>query len=208
MKLTTRRCARVLATTLLALTPVVASAIPASAVTQKVTFQCLAETSGGSTEGTLIQDVDGSAPSTVEPGKDLTIVLTPAAQTIPSVGGTIKEIKDITLKVPFPTSATYRSSSLSGGVGLGTVALSDEGDALVITATGPVPAGTTFQLPALNISVTANNSGTINSVLGGGSFAQPSLTFTAIAVLGAPVDVSVSCYPDPNPVLTSTTITR
>jgi dehydratase len=205
MKPTTARLARLFVAALLALTPAVASAIPASAATQTAAFQCRAGGLAGSFEGTLYQEIDGKAPSTVAPGKDATIVLAASATSVPTLGGSLKEVKDITLKVPFPTSSTYRSSSLSGGFGLGDVTLRESDHALVITAPGPVPGGADYQLPTLSITVTANERGDIQSTLGGISFDEPGLTFTAVARPDAAV--ATSCYPDPNLILTSTTIT-
>ena len=205
MKRTTTRRAPIFVAALLALTPAVASAIPASAATQTAAFRCRAGGLAGSFEGMLYQEIGGKAPSTVAPGKDATIVLAPNATSVPTFGGSLKEVKDIKLKVPFPTSSTYRSSSLSGGFGLGNVTLRESDQALVITATGPVPGGADYQLPTLSITVTANDSGDIQSTLGGTSFDEPGLTFTAVAAPDA--DVATSCYPDPNLILTSTTIT-
>jgi dehydratase len=207
MKPTTARRARVFVAALLALTPAVASAIPASAATQTAAFRCRAAGMTGSFEAALSQEIDSKAPSTVVPGKDTTIVLAPSARSVPTLGGSLKELKDITLKVPFPTSSTYRSSSLSGGFGLGHVTLRESDQALIITATGPVPGGADYQLPTLKITVTANDRGDIQSILGGTSFDDPGLTFTAVARLDADADVATSCYPDRNLILTSTTIT-
>lgn len=206
MKPTTVRLFCVVGTALLALTSAVASAIPASAATQTALFRCRAEALDRSFEGTLSLQVDSLAPSTVGQGAEATIVITPGPETVPRAGGNLKEVKEITLRIPFPTSSTYQSSSLSGGFGLGTVTLSDSSDALVITATGPVAAGTNYQLPALTITVAAKDSGIVQTTLGGTSFDDPGLTLTAVARLGGDVDVATSCYPDPNPGLTSTTI--
>src|ERR1700737_1843120 len=153
MKPTTARRARVFVVALLALIPAVALAIPASAETQTAAFRCRAAGLTGSFEATLSQEIGSMAPSTVAPGKDATIVLAAGPTNVPTFGGSLKEVKDIKLRVPFPTSSTYRSSSLSGGFGLGDVTLRESDQALVITASGPVPGGADYQLPTLSMTV-------------------------------------------------------
>jgi len=78
-----------------------------------------------------------------------------------------------------------------------------------VTVPGPIPGGATFQLPALHLTLSASGaSGTaIATRLSGTSYSDPGLTFSATVRAGIfTVNVPTSCFPNPSPVLTSTTI--
>ena len=72
---------------------------------------------------------------------------------------------------------------------------------------GPIKGGADFELPTVTINLQAGGTGTITTKLGGTSYDAPGLTFTAVVVVfGFPVDAAAKGYPDPSPVLTTTTI--
>jgi len=201
----------VLAASALAVAGLLALAPAASAAPVDITYDCQADTPLGAQNLTLLQSVDSSAPATVAPGGTLDVVVDPAPNTVPSeaAGNTVKEVNTFTLKVPVPSNSTLDSVELTGGSGLGdtppewTVA-----DGVVtVTFPGPIAGGATFELPTITAHLTAGASGTVDTSLYGTSYDDPGLTFTAVvsSIIGD-VNAPVSCFPNPNPVLTSTTI--
>ncbi|WP_311137552.1 hypothetical protein [Streptomyces sp. I6] len=82
------------------------------------------------------------------------------------------------------------------------------GGEIVMSVPGPIGGGKTFTLPALDLDLTAGTSGSaIETRLSGTSYSSPGLTFTAsVPILFVTVSVPTSCYPSPNPVLTSTAV--
>jgi dehydratase len=207
MKLAPRR---VVAAAALALVPVLALGTTASAASQTVTYQVRASALGQTAELTLDQGIDSTAPATVAPGGALTITIDPGPNTVPASGGgyTIREINTIALKLPVPANSTFVSASLSGGSGLGSAAptVGLVGSDVVLKVPGPLQGGAAFELPTVTLNLTAGTSGTIQTKLGGTSHDAPGLTFNAVVVVIFPITAPATAYPDPNPVLTSTTI--
>lgn len=186
---------------------------PASAAGTTLDMACQASPPIGSAQTfDLSAGVDASAPETVSPGGSLSVTLAPESMTVPgSVSGyTVKSIKNITLKAPVPTNATLTGTRLTGGsgIGSGTPTVSVNGGEIVMSVPGPIGGGRSFTLPALTMDLTAGTSGgAIETRLAGSSYSSPGLTFTAsVPILFVTVSVPTSCYPSPNPVLTSTTI--
>jgi dehydratase len=208
MKLTPSR--RLTAVAAFVLVPVLASGVTASAANQTVTFKGQASAAGQTAYFTLNQDLVSSAPATVAPGGALTVTIDPAPNQVPTQAGgyTIREIKDFVLKIPVPANATYVSASTAGGSGLGstppTIAL--EAGNVVLKLKGPIKGGANFELPVLTLNLKAGAAGSIQTKLGGTSYDNPGLTFTAVVVVLFPVDAPAKAYPDPSPVLTATTI--
>ncbi|SDH38487.1 dehydratase [Lentzea fradiae] len=195
----------------LLLVPMLLFASNASAAApQTVTYKLRATAVGQTSDFTLDQGVDASAPASVAAGGALTVTIDPAPNTIPSEAGgrTVREIKGLALRLPVPANSTFRSASLSGGAGLGgtpTIALS--GSDVVLSVPGPIRGGASFELPTVTINLTAGSGGEIATKLGGTSYDAPGLTFTAVVtVIGIPINAAAKGYPDPNPVLTTTTI--
>ncbi|KAA2266088.1 cyclase [Solihabitans fulvus] len=193
------------------LVPLLAIGTTASAAVQTITFQLRASAVGQTSTFTFTQDVDASAPATVTAGGALTVTLTPGPNTVPtSAGGyTVNNIRGLSLSLPVPANSTYVSASLSGGSGLGSAApsVSLQSGNIVLKVPGPIAGGAHFQLPAVSIHLTAGTSGTIATKLGGTSYDNPGLSFTAnVHVLFFNVDAPSAGYPSPNPVLTTTTI--
>lgn len=207
MKLAPRRFATA---AVLALVPLLAVTTTAAAANQTITYKVRASALGQTADLTLDQGVNATAPATVAPGGNLAVVIDPAPNTVPSSGGgrTISEINTIQLKLPVPANSTFVSATLSGGSGLGstppTVGLS--GGNVVLSVKGPLKGGASFELPTVTINLKAGASGTIQSKLGGTSFDDPGLTFNAVVVVIFPITAPAKAFPDPNPVLTSTTI--
>jgi dehydratase len=182
----------------------------AAAATANITYDCQANTPLGNEFLTLNQVVDSTAPATIAPGGALDVVVDPAPNTVPSqaAGYTVKRVHTFTLKVPVPTNSTLSGVNLTGGSNLGaTPTWSASAGVITIKFPGPIAGGSTFELPTITAHLTAGASGAINSTLYGTSYADPGLTFTAVvgSFIGD-VSAPTSCFPNPNPVLTSTTI--
>jgi dehydratase len=200
-----------LAVSALAVAGMVGLAPAASAAPTDITYDCQADTPLGAQNLTLTQAVEATAPATVAPGGTLDVVVDPAPNTVPSeaAGYEVKEVHTFTLKVPVPSNSTLVDAELTGGSGLGDTppewAVAD--GIVTVTFPGPIAGGATFELPTITAHLTAGDSGAIDTTLYGTSYDDPGLTFTA--VVASPLgDISAptSCFPNPNPVLTSTTI--
>ena len=78
---------------------------------------------------------------------------------------------------------------------------------VTVTFDGPIAGGATFELPTITAHLTAGASGTVDSSLYGTSYDDPGLTFTAVvsSIIGD-ISAPTSCFPNPSPVLTSTTV--
>lgn len=182
----------------------------ASAAPQTITYKLRASAAGQSSDFTLDQGVDASAPETVAPNGAVKVTIDPAPNKIPAEAGgrQVREIKGLALKLPVPGNSKFQSASLSGGSGLGgtpTVAL--QGNDVVLSVPGPIKGGADFELPTVTINLQAGGTGTITTKLGGTSYDAPGLTFTAVVtVIGFPINAAAKGYPDPSPVLTTTTI--
>jgi dehydratase len=203
--------ARLIGVTALALLPLFGATIAAHADTQTVTYDIQSTAAGQTVDSTLSVGVDTTAPATVAPGGSVTDVLAPQPVTVPtSAGGhPINQIQNIALKLPVPANSTFVSATLSGGAGLGSAAptVAESGNVITVTVPGPIAGGATFTLPTLTLGLTAGGSGTIQTQLAGTSFSDPGLTFTAVtSVLGFPVNAPTVGFPNPNPVLATTTI--
>jgi dehydratase len=193
---------------------VVFTAAPASAATTAVVFDCQATPPVGSpAQLTLNIPVQSTAPETAAAGATFDAVVAPDPVAVPAeaAGATITNIRNIVLTAPVPANATLAAVTLTGGSNLGatppTVAVAN--GVISLTIPGPIVGGTTFQLPALNLSLVASGTvdSTIQTKLGGTSYADPGLTFTAnVHVFVFDLDVPASCFPNPSPVFTSTTI--
>ncbi|WP_329787154.1 cyclase [Lentzea sp. DG1S-22] len=193
-----------------ALVPVLLFSTNASAAPQTITYKLRASAAGQSSDFTLDQGVDASAPATAAPGSAVVVTIDPAPNTIPSEAGgrQVREIKGLALRLPVPANSTFTSASLSGGSGLGgTPAVALRGTDVVLSVPGPIKGGANFELPTVTITLAAGASGAITTKLGGTSYDAPGLTFTAVVtVFGFPIDAAAKGYPDPSPVLTTTTI--
>lgn len=175
-----------------------------------INYSCQADTPLGPQSASLTQTVDATAPATVAPGAAFDVVVDPAPGVVPDAvsGFTVKNVNTFSLKVPVPSNSTLTGVDLTGGSNLGsTPTWTQSGDVVVVQFAGPIAGGSTFELPTITAHLTAGASGVIESGLYGTSFDDPGLTFTTVAstILGD-INAPTSCFPDPNPVLTSTTI--
>jgi dehydratase len=196
-----------------ALAAVVLPAVPAAAATALV-FDCQAVPPIGSpAQITLDTAVQGTAPATVTAGGSLEVIIANDPMTVPgeAAGATITNIRNLVLKAPVPANSTVTSVKLTGGTGIGdappTVAVAD--GVITMTVPGPIPGGSTFQMPALNATAVAGNTvdAKIETKLSGTSYSDPGLTFIAnVQVLNINLDVPTSCFPNPSPTFTTTTI--
>lgn len=204
--------------TLLKTGAAVAAAVAASVVVlpgtasaaADIVYDCQADTPLGTESLSLNQTVDATAPASVAPGGALDIVVDPAPNQVPSeaAGYTVKNVNTFTLKVPVPANATLTGVDLTGGSGLGSDPTWTEANGVVtVSFAGPIAGGATFELPTITAHLTAGASGAIESKLYGSSYDDPGLTFTAVVgtIIGD-ISAPTSCFPNPNPVLTSTTI--
>ncbi|MEU2156194.1 cyclase [Streptomyces sp. NPDC019396] len=186
---------------------------PASAATTPLAFACQATPPiGGAQTFEVASGVDATAPASVAAGSAFRVSLAPTTMTVPgSVSGyTVKNINNIKLSMPVPANSTLTGQSLSGGSGLGsgTPSVAVSGGAVTMTVPGPINGGATFTLPTVNLDLQAGAAGTsITTQLAGTSYASPGLTFTAkVPVVFVTINVPTSCYPAPNPVLSTTTV--
>lgn len=203
------KSARTLTGLALAGAALLAFAPTAAAVPTTVNFACQGSTPLGPENFDFGQNAEVTAPATVAPGAAFSVVIDPAANTIPSSvnGYTVRRVQTLALKVPIPANSTYVSATLSGGSNVGTTNISVSGGVATITASGPINGGASFELPTVTANLTAGPSGTIQTKLHGTSYSDPGLTFTAVVAsfLGN-INVPTRCYPNPNPVITTTTI--
>lgn len=194
---------------LVAAATAVMGAPQASAATD-ITYDCRANSPLGPQYIPFYQTVDATAPATVAPGGTFDVVVDPATNQVPATaaGYTVTNVHTFTLTVPIPATATLTSLELTGGSNLGsTPTWSASGGVISIRFAGPIAGGATFDLPTITAHLTAGPSGVIETTLNGTSYDNPGLTFTTVVrALIFDVSVPTACFPSPNPVLTSTTI--
>jgi dehydratase len=198
----------------LAVAGVVALMTPASAATVPVPFDCQATPPVGAAQQlTLDTSMEADAPATVAPGDTFVVNLAPDAMAVPATAGgyTVNKLTNVTLKVPVPANSTYVSATLDGGSNIGTATptVSEADNVVTVTVPGPLAGGSTVQLPALHMTLTASGDAgsSIQTTLAGTSYTDPGLTFTAnVKVTFLNVDVPATCYGNPAPIFTTTTI--
>ncbi|WP_051116258.1 hypothetical protein [Amycolatopsis nigrescens] len=203
--------ARLLTCATFALLPIAALASPASAAPFDVNLDCEANAPVvGPQHLSFKQGADVTAPATVAPGGTLDIVVDPAVNTVPSEasGYKVKHIKDFALKIPVPANSSYVSADLTGGSGLGSTPpkIDVANGVATLSFPGPIAGGAQFELPTVTVHLTAGDSGTIESKLGGTSYADPGVTFTAVVNQIVDISAPTACFPNPSPVFTTTTI--
>ncbi|HYQ68729.1 cyclase [Actinophytocola sp.] len=183
---------------------------PQALAATDINYDCQASTPLGPQTSALTQTVDATAPATVAPGGSFDVVVDPAAGQVPTsaAGFTIKNVNTFTLKVPVPANATFAGIALAGGSNLGgTPTATQSGGVITIKFPGPIAGGSTYELPTITAHLTAGPSGVVTSTLGGTSYSNPGLTFnTVVSTFLGNITAPTSCFPNPNPVLTSTTI--
>jgi len=158
--------------------------------------------------------IQAEAPETVAAGGTFEIVIAPDPMQVPSdaAGNKVNNLRDLLMRVPVPAGATLQSATLTGGSGLGNgePTATPVGDLVSVLVPGPMKGGSTIQLPALHLTLTATGEAgsTITSKLSGTSYDDPSLGFTAnVKAIFFDVDVPTSCFANPSPTFTTTTIT-
>ncbi|CDO08182.1 hypothetical protein BN977_03001 [Mycolicibacterium cosmeticum] len=170
-----------------------------------VNWSCKGTIFGIGQTSSMTTSVTGAAPGSVAAGSPVAITLTPGSSTVPSTasGFTVTSISNLKMLIPVPANSTYVSASTSGGTVSGSTAL--VGSNVVLTVPGPISGGSSFTPPAVTINVTATAPGTITSKYAGTSYTDPGMTMTTtVAAVG---NVATSCYPNPSPTLTTTTVT-
>lgn len=206
-----RSGSRLAAIATLAVVPLIGLSAPASAAPVEVVFDCEADAPVvGKQYVDLPQGAAVTAPETVAPGGTLDIVIDPSPNTVPGDvnGYTLKEVKDFGLKIPIPENSTFVSAELEGGSGIGdTPPTIDVADGMAtLSFPGPIAGGADFELPTVNVALTAGDSGTIETTLAGTSYTDPGLTFTAVVNQIVDISVPTACFPNPSPTFTTTTI--
>jgi hypothetical protein len=194
---------------------VVGPAGPAGAALVTVQLSCQASSPIGPQNADQPITIDVTAPASVPPGATFSVVAQTPVDTFPdnASGYTLNHARDFALRLPVPANATYVSSSLSGGSGLGsgTPTVGLEGSNVVLHVPGPIAGGATYQFPevTVNLQATGPDFSTIQPRIGGTSFANPGFELTVNATLpifGA-TDLDTDCVPAPgSPVLATTTI--
>jgi len=192
-----------------------ATATPASADPNvNVNWDCEAYPPIGSASHlTLGSTIDTTAPAHVAPGDIFEAVLAAQPLTLPTEasGYHLNSIRNLKLRVPVPAGTTFRSVTLSGGSNIpGTPTVSQENGVVTLSVPDKISGGATFQFPALHLSLSASGApgSTIVTNVGGTSYGDPGLEFTAQVHVspGIDPDVPAKCFPNPSPVLSSTTI--
>lgn len=195
---------------LVAAASAVMGAPQASAATD-ITYDCQASSPLGPQYIPFYQTVDATAPTTVAPGGTFDVVVDPATNQVPATaaGYTVKNVNTFTLTVPIAPNSTLTGLELTGGSNLGsTPTWSASSGLITIKFPGPIAGGATFDLQTITAHLTAGPAGVIESTLYGTSYTNPGLTFTTVVtVVIFDISVPTACFPNPNPVLTSTTIT-
>jgi dehydratase len=183
----------------------------AEAAPPTASYACRADTKFGRHLLSLRQGVDAKAPATVRPNTRFTIAVDLKPGSLPGEvkGFKLKEVRDLSLRVPIPANSSYVSAALTGGSGLNstpTVHL-DHGVAVIHVA-GPIPGGANYQLPSLSIRLKSGRRGAVmETKLKGTSYDDPGLTLQAkIKWKFLTTTAPVSCYPNPNPALTQTVV--
>lgn len=206
-----RRVGTTLGTATVALATVLLAAAPASAAEQTVPYDCQATTGFGNTPATFDRTVDATAPETVAVGDQFAVSIITAPATVPTTasGLPVNHVRNFRASYPIPAHTTLVSATLSGGDGLnGEPVVSVVGSNVVVTLDSTIAAGSTYTMPTLTLNLQAAEAGTVEVKLGGTSYADPGLFFIAqINFLGSGLDAWTSCFPSPNPVLATTTIT-
>jgi dehydratase len=205
------RVGTMLGTATVALATVLLAAAPASAAEQTITYDCQATTGFGNTPATFERTVDASAPETVAVGDQFSVSISSAPATVPTTasGLPVNSVRSFRATYPIPARTTLVSASLSGGEGLGgEPVVSVAGSSVVVTLDSTIAGGATYTMPTLTLNLQAAEAGTVEVTLGGTSYADPGLFFiTQIDLLGSALDAWTSCFPSPNPVLASKTVT-
>ena len=210
MRFLTRPLARMTAAAFMAAGATLLTAGSAAAAPIDLVYSCEASTFIGPVATTFNASMEGTAPETVAPGETFTATVTPQPNQVPSVvsGLPLLEIRTIALTIPIPANSTLVSASLSGGSGLGgEPVLTQTETSLVISVPSAIAGGADYQLPAVTMELVAGSEGAVDVRVGGTSLTDPGLTLTAVAdFLGTPIEAPTVCFPDPNPLLVSTTI--
>ncbi|MEV6268132.1 hypothetical protein AB0L64_13225 [Kribbella sp. NPDC051936] len=175
------------------------------------TYACRADTKFGRHTVSLRQAVDAQAPAVVPANSRFTVAVHLQPGTLPSEvkGFKLKEVRDLALRIPVPANSSYLGARLTGGSGLNsTPTVQLEGNTAVVKVAGPIPGGASYELPALSVRLKSGRAGTtIETKLKGTSYDDPGLTLQAkIKWKFVTTNAPVSCYPDPNPVLTRTAV--
>lgn len=204
MRSNTCKLLRVGAVTPMALAAALCFSGVANAATS-VNWSCQGTVLGISQNSSMTTSVDGTAPASVTAGSPVAITLTPGSSSVPSSasGFTVTNISNLKMTIPVPANSTFVSTSASGGTVAGSAAL--VGSDVVLTVPGPIAGGSSFTPPAVTINVTANAPGTITSKYAGTSYSSPGMTMTTRVSPG--INVATSCYPNPSPTLTTTSVT-
>ncbi|MQY26769.1 hypothetical protein [Nocardia aurantia] len=180
-------------------------AAPANATPISVNWACQASIFGIPANSSMTTSVTGTAPASAVHGSAVAITFTSGSSTVPTSasGFTVNNISNLKMTIPTPANSTLVSATASGGTVAGTVSTS--GGNTTLTIPGPIAGGSSFTPPAVTLNVTAGAAGTpITSKYAGTSYASPGMTVTTnVALVG---NVAASCYPNPSPTITTTTV--
>jgi dehydratase len=188
----------------------VAVPLPVQAAGDAVSYACRADTKFGQHQLSLRQGAEAKAPASVRPGADFYVVVDLKPGSLPGEvkGFKLKEVRDLSLRIPIPANARYVSAWLSGGSGLNsTPSIQASNGVATLRVAGPIAGGASYKLPQLTVHLKAGRSGVVETKLQGSSFDNPGLELQAtIKWKFVTIKSPVKCYPDPNPALTRTEI--
>jgi dehydratase len=188
--------------------------LASAAAAVPVSFDCQGKPPIGAPQQLKLDtSIQADAPATVAAGAAFEAVISPDPMQIPTEAGgfSVNNLHDLLLKVPVPANSTFVSATLTGGSGIGngTPVVAEVGGVVNVTIPGPIAGGSTMQLPALHLNLTASGAAgsTVETKLAGTSYDDSALTFTANVKAGFfNIDVPTSCFANPSPVFTTSTI--
>ncbi|HXM54692.1 MAG TPA: cyclase [Candidatus Dormibacteraeota bacterium] len=190
-----------------------ATALPVGASTPvNTTHSCVASALGQTVTTNQSDVVDVTAPASATNGTQFQVVLAPEPQMAPSSAGgfTIVSIKNATLRITVGNASVVGTPTLSGGSSnVGTTGVSVSGNVISVTASGPIPGGSTFTLPTLTANLQAGSAGSAATTSLIGTSSSPDLTFTTVVRSGVfTINAPTNCVPVPSPTtLSSTSVT-
>lgn len=150
---------------------------PAPSTPVPVPYSCFVTFPGGSTFVNFGLTFDTSAPATARRWRPFRVVVdTPPITPNPTLQS---DVRDVEVVFALPDNAVLLAPFLTGGSGLGGTrpTVEVDGDVVRLKAAGPFPAGTVFDLPALNLLLLGDQAGTVATATGGTGFDDPSFSW-------------------------------
>jgi dehydratase len=174
-----------------------------------VDYSCFVTFQGGSTVVPFSLTYGVQAPETARSGVPFRVVLdTPPWVPNPDLQS---DVRDVEVVFRMPDNAEVVATWLSGGdVWQHRPKVTQDGDVLRLKLAGPLPAGESFDLPAVNVLLNGTETGPAEVTTGGTSFDDPSYQWTRNSLSpGDPPGTlrPFDCQPEEPALFTTTEIT-